>query len=318
VLDGRFPDHPPVSFWHHFRSDQIFGPAAIRAHVEHLHTYDLDFLKVMNDNPYPHLGRIQATRDLSTIAELRGDEPEFARQLQLLADLRRTLGDEVVMTTTVFNAWAVLRHLIRPPTEHNPPDLSGGADEPSNVINAMLAEDEKPVKSALNRIGMSLSRFARRCIDAGADGIFLSVRDDWVASGPQDHGRYDDLLRPSDLQILNSASSGTFNMLHVCGRAVDFRAFADYPVHAINWADRSAGPSIADVKDWLKPAICAGIDNLSTLPDGTPDEVEREVADALRQAGDRPIMIAPGCTYDPHRVPPANLHAVVQAGRGLR
>jgi hypothetical protein len=87
------------------------------------------------------------------------------------------------MTTTVFNAWAVLRHLIRPPKEHSPPDLSGAADEPSQPIEAMLAFDTQAVKSAMRRIGLSLSRFARCCIQAGPDGIFLSVRDDWVDEG---------------------------------------------------------------------------------------------------------------------------------------
>ena len=37
--------------------------------------------------------------------------------------------------------------------------------------------------------------------------------------------------------------------------------------------------------------------------------------DAIRQAGDRPILIAPGCTYDPARVPAANLEAVCRAAR---
>jgi hypothetical protein len=43
--------------------------------------------------------------------------------------------------------------------------------------------------------------------------------------------------------------------------------------------------------------------------------VREEVADALRQAQDRPIMIAPGCTFDPARVPEANLHALADAVR---
>jgi uroporphyrinogen decarboxylase len=215
------------------------------------------------------------------------------------------------MTTTIFNAWTVLRHLVRPPTEHNPPDLSGAPDEPSEQIMAMRAQDEKAVTSAIQRIGRSLSHFASRCVEAGADGIFLSVRDDWVQSPDDDlYGR---LVRSSDLDILHGAADGRFNMLHVCGRAVDFNAFAAYPVHAINWADRSAGPSIADVKGWVKPAICGGIDNLVTLPNGTPEDCESEVADALRQAGTRPIILAPGCTYDPHRVPKANLEAICRA-----
>jgi len=102
-------------------------------------------------------------------------------------------------------------------------------------------------------------------------------------------------------------------MLHVCGRPVDFASFAEYPVHAINWADRAAGPRIGEVARWLKPAPCAGVDHLRTLPEGAPDDCAREVADALRQAGERPVIIAPGCTYDPQRVPRENLEAVVRA-----
>jgi hypothetical protein len=36
---------------------------------------------------------------------------------------------------------------------------------------------------------------------------------------------------------------------------------------------------------------------------------------APRQAGERPIMISPGCTFDPARVPADNLKAMVQAAR---
>jgi uroporphyrinogen decarboxylase len=318
VIEGRRLDRPPYSFWHHFRPDQVYGPTAVAAHVGHLERYDLDFLKVMNDNDYPHEGLIHDVRDLNSLVELRGDEPLFARQLQLLSDLRAALNGRVFMTTTIFNAWAVLRRLIRPPAGHKPPDLDAGpSDEPSRRIKALLAQDAGAVTSAIARIGRSLANFARRCIEAGADGIFLSCRDDWV-DVPDDTTLYDRLVRPSDLEILAAASAGRFNMLHVCGRPVNFRPFANYPVHVINWADRSAGPSIAQVKDWIKPAICAGVDNQVTLPQGTPANCEKEVADALRQAGDRPIMIAPGCTYDPDRVPPDNLHAVARAAAAHR
>ena len=191
--------------------------------------------------------------------------------------------------------------------------MDATADAPSFRIRQLLEHDELSVKLALRNIGTSLASFARRCLDAGADGIFLSVRDDWVEAGTPQPGRYQQLVRDQDLQILDAAKSAAFNMLHVCGKAVNFREFAEYPVHAINWADRAAGPSIADVKDWVKPAICGGVDNLTTLPNGTPADVEREVADALRQAAGRPIMICPGCTYDPGRVPKDNLMAMSRA-----
>ena len=65
--------------------------------------------------------------------------------------------------------------------------------------------------------------------------------------------------------MLRAAAEATFNLLHVCGKALDFRRFAGYPVHVINWADRSAGPPIAEVAGWVRPAIAAGVDNLGTM-----------------------------------------------------
>jgi uroporphyrinogen decarboxylase len=315
VLDGRTPDRPPVSFWCHFPPDQVYGPAAADVHMAYLETYDLDFLKVMNDNGYPHTERIVDVQGLAALTELRGDEPAFARQLDLLADLKRRIGDRLLMNTTVFNAWATLRHLVREPGVIGPPNMDPSADAPSATLRDFYRQDPDAVESALMAIGASLGNFVRRCIEAGADGVFLSVRDDWLDAGQAGPGLYDRLVRPSDLRILAGAAAGRFNILHVCGGAVGFRAFAQYPVHAINWADRLAGPAIADVIGWAKPAVCGGVENLKTLPDGTPEDCEREVRDAIRQAGDRPILIAPGCTYDPARVPKANLEAVCRAVR---
>lgn len=314
VLGGGQPDRPPFSFWHHFAADQVAGPAAVQAHLDLLNTYDLDFIKVMNDNGYPHSEPIRSVEDLSSLAELRGDEEPFSKQLDLISSLRAATRGRVMLTTTIFNAWSVLRQLVQPPKTHKPPNLDALADAPSRWIRDAWRDNPTAVEKALQIIGRSLARFASRCLAAGADGIFLSVRQDWVdIDGRQN--LYQRLVRPTDLHILASASRGRFNMLHVCGRPIDLRQFNDYPVHAINWADRAAGPSIAQAKDWLKPAICGGVDNLGTLPNGSAADVAREVADALKQAGARPMIVTPGCTFDPLRVPQANLHAIAQAVR---
>ena len=141
----------------------------------------------------------------------------------------------------------------------------------------------------------------------------LSVRDDWVDTPENGAGVYDRLVRGGDLKILAGAAGGTLNILHVCGKPLDFGRFGQYPVQALNWADRIGGPPIAEVASWLGPAICCGIDNLGTLVSGSPGDIEREVADAVQQAAGRPIMIAPGCTFDGHAVPPANLRAIRRA-----
>ena len=180
-------------------------------------------------------------------------------------------------------------------------------------LSRFLAAAPHVLAKALDAITETLSNFARNCLAAGADGIYLSVRDDWVDLPENGAGVYDRLVRSGDLKILAGAAGGTLNVLHVCGRPLDFGRFGRYPVRALNWADRIGGPPISQVAPWLGPAICCGIDNLGTLVSGSPSDVEREVADAVQQAAGRPIMIAPGCTFDGSAVPDANLRAIRRA-----
>lgn len=318
VLRNQRPDHPPVSFWHHFPPDQITGQPAVAAHMAHLEKYDLDFLKAMNDHPFPRgqLTVAQTAGDLAKIEPKAGDVEGFGGQLEVLRQLRRRLGDDVLMCTTIFNAWAILRYLTAPQNDHHgPPKLDSGIDPRDQAISAMLREDRAAVRAALAAIATSQANFARECIAAGADGIFLSVRDDWVNTPHNGMDTYDEMMRELDLQILAAADGGTFNMLHICGRPQNFSAFAAYPAHAINWEDRAAGPSIAQALGMTKLAIAAGVDNLNTLPCGSAEDCAQQVKDALGQAQTRPIMIAAGCTYDAQAVPEANLLAVVSEAR---
>jgi len=318
VLEGRQPDRPPVSFWYHFPADCVSGRRAVEAHVRHIETYDLDFLKIMDDNRYPRSvtpsGVISNAADLGKFSVLAGDEETFGRQLELIGELVKRFGGQLRMATTVFNAWSTLRQMTAPDTgAHGPPIIENAADPRDAAMTQFLHEAREALGHALDVIAESTADFVRHCLAAGADGIYLSVRDDWVDSPANGPGTYDRLVRPGDLKILAAAGQGTFNILHACGKALDFRRFANYPVQVIHWADRSAGPPIAEVAGWARPAICAGLDNLGTMVTGTPDDCAREVADAIHQAGARPILVAPGCTFDPERVPAENLHAIRRA-----
>jgi len=320
VLRGCRPDHPPVSFWHHFGPGEVAGRAAVQAHLRHLERFDLDFLKIMNDNRYPREGDGPAVTRVADLRRLRtydGTETTFGSQLEVIRGIVEQTRGHVLSCTTVFNAWTTLRHLVAPAeSSHGPPKMQG-FDERDDRITQLLREDRRAVAEALAVIGQSLSHFARECIRAGADGIFLSVRDDWVDRPENGPDTYEEMVRATDIEILRGASGGTFNVLHVCGRAVDFAAFARYPVHVLNWADRAAGPSIAYARDRVKPALSGGVDNLKELPCGTPEQVAAQVRDAVRQARHRPILITPGCTYDPALVPEANLRAMVRAAREI-
>jgi len=318
VIEGRAPDHPPVSCWYHFAPNQYTGQAAVDAHLRHLEIYDLDFLKVMNDHPCPReqIGTIKTAEDLRKIKIFAGSAHSFAGQINVIRGLRKALGQDILMTTTIFNTWSTLRLLAKPPVKvHSPPMMDDAIDECDEVIATLLQQDRTAIRIVLEAIGHTLAEFARECVAAGADGVFLSVREDWVNTSANGPNTYRELVRPTDLLILEAVAHAPFNVLHLCGRSQNFRDFAQYPVAVLNWADRVAGPSIAYARDRLKPTLAGGVDNLKTLPNGQPEDCAREVHDALRQARNRPIMITPGCTYDPQSVPPANIKAMVQAAR---
>ena len=317
VVEGRQPDRPPFSCWYHFGPDEAHGQAAVDAHVRHVEACEVDFLKIMDDNRYPRTaaagGVFDEVADLDNLAVLNGDEDSFGRQLELIGQLAQRFGGELLMATTVFNPWSTLRQMTVPDTGvHGPPTLERGEDLRDVTMARFLREAPEPLERALNVIAESTANFVRQCVSAGADGIFLSVRDDWVGTPEDGDEVYERLCKPGDLCVLNGATGGTFNLLHVCGKARNFERFAQYPVHVINWADRYAGPSIAEAIEVTEQAICGGLDNLGTMVTGTPDECAAQVEDALRQAGDRPIMISPGCTYAPTAVPEANLQAIRQ------
>ena len=319
VLRGEHPDRTPFGCWHHFGSSAFHGQPAEDAHLRHIEKLDVDFLKVMNDNEYPRQPAgavIQTVDDLKALREWEPEAGEFSRQLDLLGRLSRRLKGELLTTTTLFNAWAVLRKLCAPVSDvHGPPVLERSVDPRDVKITELLRADRAAVAAALGTISRTLAGFARACLEAGADGIFLSVRDEWVDTDENGVTTYDEMLRERDLEILEAASAGTLNVVHVCGRPLNFDGFTTYPAHVINWADRCAPPSIADVKDKVKLTLSGGLNNLKTLVTGTPEACAAEARDALAQAGDRPMLITPGCTYDPEAVPLENLIAARDAVR---
>ncbi|HID21864.1 MAG TPA: hypothetical protein EYP14_05615, partial [Planctomycetaceae bacterium] len=318
IIEGRRPDRPPFSCWYHFGPEAVAGPGAVDAHLRHVEAYDLDFLKVMDDNRYPRTatadGVIDEPDDLDRLRVLDGDEDSFGRQLELIGELARRLDGELLMATTVFNPWSTLRQMTVPDSgRHGPPTLDRGEDPRDATMMRFVREAPERLERALAVIADSTANFVRQCVSAGADGIFLSVRDDWVGDEQTGPELYDRWVKPGDGTVLAGAQAGRFNLLHICGKARRFDRFTEYPVHVLNWADRYAGPSIAEVVGRVRPAICAGLNNLGTMVYGTPEDCVREVADALQQAGERPIMLSPGCTYDPAAVPEENLQAIRRA-----
>jgi hypothetical protein len=64
-------------------------------------------------------------------------------------------------------------------------------------LSELLQEAPAAVSRGLEVIAESLANFVRYALQAGADGIFLSVRDDWVDTETNGVGVYDRLVSPA-------------------------------------------------------------------------------------------------------------------------
>lgn len=294
VLNGEAVDRVPMSFWHHFGGNEVGWTQMAKAHARFYEKFDFDFIKIMNDNPYAdtEAGEIGSAADFRSLGEVDLSKTAMAPAIGGVRDLRDMVGDDVMMICTIFGAFATVDK------------LSGrrGAE--------VTQEDPEAVKEGLKWIAANLARFARDVIDAGADGIFLAAQ---ASGGALPGDMYEELMKPADLQICEAASAGAFNMAHICGNPNGFDVYKDLPVHALNWADRTAGPTISEARAKSDKCLVGGIDHARLFTgEFTLDDLKREVREALEQGGKEKYILAAGCSV-PNDVPADVLFAIREA-----
>jgi len=283
-LRGAEVDRVPMSFWHHFGGNEVGWSSMARAHAEFFEKFDLDFIMVMNDNPYvdSNAGPIQSASDFRKLGSVDLAKTAMAPAVGGVRDLREMVGNDVMMICTIFGSFSAVDK------------LSGrrGAE--------VIPEDPESIREGLKSISESLARFAADIIEAGADGIFLAAQS---SKGVLPDGLYEDLIHPCDVTICEGAAAGAFNMAHICGKENDFDLLCNLPVHALNWADRTAGPTIPEARQKTDKCLVAGIDHSRLFTDEfTLDDLRSEARDAMGQGGKTKYIFAAGCSV-PNDVP---------------
>lgn len=313
ILAGKAVDRVPVAFWRHWPVDDQDAESLSRVALEFQRRYDLDFIKIppsyfycVHDYGAKHTYRgwsmgereplervIRQVEDWDHIEPLDVRKGIYGQQLECLRMVIERRDAQVPVIHTMFNPITMARF------------LSG--DE---VYRVHLRREPERVERALAALTETCASFARTVITEGADGIFLATHGaSYELMNEEEYRRFG---RPYDLAVFDAAADGWFNVLHLHGQYPMFAQLADYPVHAINWHDRTAGPSLTEAKRLFPGALVGGIDQHNVLHLGTPAEVEAQVHDAIEQMDGRRLIAAPGCTY-PLTVPDGNLIAARRA-----
>ena len=222
----------------------------------------------------------------------------FEEHLTALRLLLARVGNEVDVLHTVFSPLSVVGQLCGAPDR-----LREFESSPSTL------------HAAIDAVTETLSGYARAAIDAGASGIFFAPLR-WASHDSCDEQFYREYGRPNDLRVLGSVRDAQWNVLHVCGDQNMLELLLDYPVAAVNWADRGEGnPSLAEVKARASKAVMGGVDH-TRLAEMSVQEVQEHVRDALSAGNDR-LFITGSCSIPP--ATPAENRAVVaaEARRGV-
>jgi len=313
VISGKQVDRVPVAFWRHWPGDDQNPNSLADVTLEFQNKYDLDFIKFPVSSTYcvedygighAYRGSIMGDREyLSRIIHKPSDWTGVA-PLNIhsgvygwhLDSLRRVIDEkdkDTPIVVTMFNPVAMAAYLAG-----------------DQVFLAHIREHPEKAESALEALTETAARFARACIDAGADGIFLSTR--FASYEIMNAKEYNRFGRPADLEVLGAASGGWFNVLHLHGQHPMLKELADYPVRALNWHDRTSDIDLKAAAEIFPGVLMGGVEQIDLLQDGTPDEVSAQVRAAINSMNGQRLIVAVGCTY-PISVPEVNLRAVRRA-----
>ena len=279
ALRGEIVDRVPFSFWYHFGLQHMSGKEHAAAEIDFYRAYDLDFLKVMSDFPYPlpkGLDALATEEDWKRIEPIAADDECWHQQLLALSLISEQIGKEALFIETIFSTWTTARRLSR-----------------SNGLAAARERFPETLQSALNTISTSLADYAKEVIKRGAAGIFLSLgaATDDVMSAEE----YQTWGRPFDLGILDAIRDAPFNVLHIHGKRIHFNAVMDYPVAALNWSHFATMPSLSSGKTLSGKTVLGGIDEATASHVSAP-EIGEQVDAAIREIGVQGLIVTPGCS----------------------
>jgi uroporphyrinogen decarboxylase len=280
TLRGETVDRPPLAFWHHFRPHGS-ARALAEATLAFFGAYDLDIYKIMPDLPYPFPhGGIQKLDDWHLIAPIDTDGGNFARQVEVVWRVRAAIGPDVPLISTLFSPLTEALYFA-------------GAER----FRLAIQEDPATVHGALATLTENLRRLGTEMLDAGLDGIFLSVQG--VGNNTLSAAQFAEFGRPYDMTLLSAWREGWLNILHAHGEHdLLIEEVLKYPVAAFSWSDRFTGIPLRRVWDAVpEAAVMGGLHERGAVARGPADPIAAEMADALAQTdGGRRLILAPGCS----------------------
>jgi uroporphyrinogen decarboxylase len=311
ALRGEPVDRVPLSFWMHDFAAENSVDGFVAETLRLARLFRWDYLKPQSraqcfaeawglryqasgQRAVPYTRTHAPCADADGLRRLKPAEPAagaLGEQLAALRQVRAAVGPDTPITWTVFSPLMVVPYL-----------LTGGVEQ----TLAIARQEPAALEAGLSVIAETLAGYARLALGAGADGLFYATnvaRRDLVSAA--ECRRFQ---RPFDLAVLAAVAGAPFNVLHVCGHAVLFDEFVDYPVQAISWAQADDNPSLVEGRRRTGRAVMGGLPAKPEIATLTAAALAARARAAVRETGGRGLLLGPDCSIDPD-TPEALLHA---------
>jgi len=309
AIRGERPDRVPIALWRHFPYDDRTAEGLARATIEFQRRYNFDLVKVTPASGYPaeawgaklkpadneegtreYLSRpVQKPEDWHRLEALDPTRGVYGRELRALRLIREGVGDGVYVLQTIFSPLTVARQLA------------------GDLVFSHLREHPEDLKAGLGVIAKTTANFAQESLKHGADGIFFATQ--LASRNLLSDDEYREFGVEFDLQVLSAIRErAELIVLHLHGLNPMFELAQSYPVEIVNWHDRETSPSLAEGQRLFQGAVLGGLNRSRTLPKGSPEDVEREVRDAIEQTKGLRLILGAGCVI-PISTPEENLRA---------
>ena len=295
TIRGEATDRVPVALWRHFPGDDFRAEDLAASIVGFQRRYDFDFVKVTPTSSYEVAdwgvrdewrGNEEGTRvyvhypvqspdDWKRLPDLDPRSGVLGAHLKCLSLIRSELGDHAPFIQTVFTPLGQARHLA------------------GDRTFVHMREHPAAFKAGLEKITLKTIRFIEEAKKTGIAGLFYALQH--ATFGTTSPAEYAEFGKEYDLRVLETARGLWLNVLHLHGTDVMFDLVADYPVQVWNWHDRDTPPTLREALPKVKGAVCGGLSREATMLRGTPEDVRREITDAIAQTGGRRLVVGTGC-----------------------
>ena len=302
LAQKEYTDGIPAAFFQHFDPSQRHGQAAVDAQHGFYRATDMDFLKIMFDDIYPKF-TVTKPEDWRHVPDFSPQDPVFTQQIELAARLVDEVGKEAYVFQTIFSPFVSAGCAVSPiPTW----------DE---IVTPHFREDPQAMTEGLTKIGRTLAAFAQDIAKTGIDGFYVSLQGGEYRRYSEEF--FDTWFKPMDLLLLDAlVATGKKVILHICGINMRLESYYDYPGDIVNMACVDNGIPLAQAKRSFGRPIMGGIPNHGVIVEGTKDEVEQQVRDAMA-IDTRGIMLGADCTI-PREVLPQRLRWAADTAHAIR